>query len=845
MEVSLPLPRSSFVGRTDELDTVTGALRTHRLVTITGVGGAGKTRLALEVASRLTQGGSTSLAVVDLTPLETDEAIVATATLAVGGSATRRTVPDPADELAEVIGRRELLLFLDGCEHVLVGAARLVDRLLDRCPRLGVLCTSREPLHLPGERVVTLEPLPVEPCSIERPSAAVALFLDRVADAGVRPLLDADTLEDILAVCRQVDGIALGLEIAAARIVHLSPREIAARLERQPAAMRSRDLTTAARHRTLTAALDWSFELLDGREQEVFTRMAVFPAGADLEGIGAVVSESAPQRDELLELVSGLVDKSLLRADPSGRSTRYRALEAVRRYALARLVEAGCEVDTRCRHAAWVLARAEDLGGSPDDEAALEHIDDLAVALQWATQTSRPEVAVPLAATTWRWWERTGRQTQGRSLVEQVLALPGETPAYDRAKVLLAAAGLAFVAGDYVEARRHYEHGIDTLDRLDRTEDAAVARNGLAMALLFQGDVEGARRLAEDALDVLRTGAQDAAQLAFVRSGLGMIAAHGGDPAAAEHHFLAALQDFRQLGRKREAASVLDNLGNLAADAGDPARAHRFYEGALQLQQEIGDDRGAALSLNNLCLAAQQRGNLDRAWEYGEAARARFGASGDRRGEAATVNNLANLAAERGQPERAMELYGTCIPMFRELGDGGRLAIALGNLADLAEAIEERPLAWRCLIDATSLWQRIGDGLRVRDGLLRLRGLAGRWSVADTRGLEAAIDDGPDADVAGALEAARWLVIPPAPPARRPPRGSELTSRETQVVSLVGRGLSNAAIAAELFISERTVESHVSNARTKLGIDSRTRLTRWAIERGLVGIVGPGHDAPS
>lgn len=843
-----PATRTSLIGREVDVQAISTALSTARLVTLVGLGGAGKTRLAVEVTRRLAAGYRDGARVAELASVTSAAGIVAAVITALDGPDSMASqvgaAGPPADDppvarLVTLLRQRELLLTLDNCEQVLPDTAALTDRLLAGCPSLTVLATSRAPLRIAGEAVVAVDPLSVSPSSLRHPAPAVELFLARAATNRRGFGLTGDNHDEVAAICRLVDGIPLAIELAAAHTGHLTTAEIRDRLLHHPGSIVSRDRTTSQRHRTLTATLDWSYRLLTPAEQRVLRRLSLSLDAATVADIAALCELSEIDAHEVL---AGLCEKSLVVVATQDGESRYGLLDTVRAYARHRLDVEGELEHARHVQARWLIARAH----RPDQEVAERNVaartaaelDDIASAIAWAVAEHHVDLALELASATWRAWERTGRHAEGRHVLAEILELSTDTTIH-HARVRIAAAHLAFLAGDLATAGEQYTQGLAELRDRGPEDELPAGLNGFAMVRLFAGDGDAARALAEEAFTRFRD-LDDAGGSAFAQTSLGMIETHAHHADTAEWHLLEALQRFRRLGLRREAASVLDNLGNLAADLGQPARAHRFYEGALQLQRQVGDARGAALSLNSLCLVAQQRGNLDGAWEAAEAAKQLFAEVGDRAGEAATLNNLANLAAERGQVGPAMELYGACLQAFRETGDARRLATALHNLADLARGVDERQLAWDCLLDATSLWNRLGQTAEVRAGLDALRGLAAAWGMTDLASLEIATEAAETAAapwdpaaVAHALESARWAAIPaPIRSTKLSPDGP-LTAREAQVVGLVGRGLTNAEIAAELFISERTVESHVSNARQKLGIDSRTKLTRWALEQGV------------
>lgn len=798
----------------------------HRLVTVTGMGGTGKTRLVAEVVARYD--GSPPVAWVSLAPVATHDGVVAAI-----DAATPSRVAHGDDVLAMLSAKLrplELVLVLDNCEHLVDEVARVASHVLSACPNVRIVCTGREPLHLAGEQVLALSSLPVEPCTLAQPSDAVQLFFERARALRPDVRLDEQQLADVVRICRAVDGIPLAVELAAAWVRSLSFREVAARLESDPDALVP-PRSDAGAQRTLETTLDRSYQLLPEDEQVLFRRLSVFAAPSTEDAIAAVCAPDDSDPRDVLRLIGNLVEKSLVVAQHGPSATRYHLLETVRRYAGRQLERLDDPDVIRRRHAMWLTEPTEDGSKSRDD------VDEVIAALSWALEEDA-DLAVEVAAATWKTWELRGRHGEGRRLLAEVLEVAPDVVSGPRTRVLTATASLALAAGDYEAAREAYEQAIIDLRDLDLPAELAGALNGLSVVAVFEGAIDVAQQLGQAALERFESLDPASSGVAFARSTLGMVAARTGRRVAAEEHFLAALQLFRSLGLKREAASVLNNLGNLAADAGQLRRAVRFYEGALQLQREVGDRRGVALSRNNLCLAAQQLGDLDHAWEHAEAARCEFQAIGDRLGVAATTNNLANLAAERGRPAEALEFYGAAARAFRETGEARRLATCLHNLAELAAAVEERQLAWDSLLDAVSLWNQLGQREDARDGARQLLRHAANWEVGVLDRLAVIADDGmeptPDVDPAElshALEAARWVPIPPAPPSMRRP--APLTPRESQVAGLVGRGLSNAEIATQLFISERTVESHVSNARMKLDIDSRTKLARWAIEQGL------------
>lgn len=819
---NLPPQRTSFVGREDDVAQIAGMLSSCRLVTLTGLGGVGKTRLALQVAADVAIEHRT-VRLVELAALARDVDPT---------TAVRDLLPWPgpgravarAEAVAAAVGDRPILVLLDNCEHVLAEVVSLVDVCLARCPSLTVLATSREPLGVVGEHVWSVAPLAVT-TEGDDVGPAVRLFLDRARAAG-RATFDNAAMAHVQAICGQLDGIPLAVELAATRVPHLAPAEIAERLQARLGLLAARDRTTVARHRTLTAALDWSHDLLNPAARALLRRMAVFARGATVDALEAVAPGGELEVDEVLDVAASLVDRSLVVADDHDGVTRYSLLETVRRYALERLDDAGETDTTRRAHAEWCTALLDDA------EAIIrlgrDEQTEVVAALRWAIDARHP-LAVRLAGRSWQWWEVAGRPDEGRRFLLDVLSWCDPSPSLDRSAILSGAGQLAFVAGDLDGAAALHRTNIAELEALDAPAQAAQSRNSLGIAHLYKGELDTAEALAARAhADFEAT--RDVVGAAYARSTLGLVAAARGDVEQAMASLLEGVRLLRIESRPRDAASVLANLGNIVQDRGDLGRAHRFYEGALQLHEQAGDARGVALSLNNLSIVAQQRGDHDHAVEFAERALATFEEIGDAPGAAAAVNNLANFAAEQGQLREALDRYRSAVERFRDLRDGRGTATSLANLADLAVRCGEARLSWRCAIESLAIG-RHGSRAAQDSAVRTLHEVAKRCDIAALPETELLSLD--DAALDHTLEQLRAVDVPIVAAVDKTGAASELTHRERQVVRLVTQGRSNGEISAELFISERTVESHMNHIRTKLAIDSRTQLVRWAIDRDL------------
>ena len=638
---------TSFVGRERELAEIKERLRTTRLMTLTGIGGLGKTRLAQQVGTEMLNAYRDGVWFVDLAPLG-DPALVPSALARV--LQVKETAGQPLlTALCNHLSTRETLLILDNCEHVLHGCARMTEALLRDAARVTVMATSREALHLASECAFPLNPLPLpdsraDAKSIAR-SDAVQLFTERARQHRPRLDLEAQRAQMIAEICVRLDGIPLALELAAARVAMLPIEQILRLLTE-----RFRLLTGAdrdlPRHQTLRAMLDWSYDLLDDTEKKLFERLSVFAGGWTLQAASQVCSGAPITKDDVVYVLIRLIEQSLVVAEEDG--DRYRMLETVRQYARDRLLESGEEEQWCDRHLAYFLALAEEaqpkLNGAEQRswlERLERELDNLRSALTWATDADAVS-GMRLASACMRFWLVRGYVREGLVWLTAMLsAAPASPTTVHRANAVAVAATMARATSDFPKATTLYEEALSLSRELGDRHGIAAALGNLGMVCYDQGDYPAAMARHEESLTI-----------------------------------------WRELGNQRGIARTLIALGNIVYSQGDELKAESLYEQSLAIERELGDQRAIAIVLNNLGMVAEYyRGDYPAAQRLHEEALAIRRELGDRWGIANSLLNLGTTAFDQQDYASARAQLTESLSMQRELVD--RLGI-IGSLEALA-----------------------------------------------------------------------------------------------------------------------------------------------------------------
>ena len=810
---NLPAQATSFVGRSGELGEIGVLLAQARLVTLTGTGGVGKTRLAIQAASGLLEELGDGVWLAELGALTNPELVAPAVAAAVGvEEAPDRPV---LDTLIEVLRARELLLVLDNCEHVVSACRNLAHALLRACSKIRVLATSREPLGVAGEhlyRVPSLS-LPTAHQLAEgwqgfRTCEAVRLFVDRAAAHQSAFRLDESTGAAAVSICRQLDGIPLAIELAAARLRSLGITDIERRLDDRFRLLTGGYQSALPRQQTLRALVDWSYDLLSESERSVLRRLSTFAGTFELAAAEEVAAAEDVDAAEILDLVASLVDKSLVQLEASASSIRYRLLDTVRHYAVRQLSEGapGDEQATRDRHAELFLRLADSAAGhleKPDEVSWRDRLEadnaNLGAAFHHLVgQAARGDDSLRLADTLYRFSITRGAIQEHLGLLRTALGHPGaQQPTAARAQALLATSSALVRAGG------------------GRREALELQRAGLTIA----------RGLGEAGLTVR-----------ILASLSGSIVMTSNSPEAmAEASGLA--EEAVTLSRSTGSPDLV--AGALRARSAVHSFAERYDEAcrdgleAAGLFQETGNAKGLSRVLNNLACDEIALGRLDDAQRHLEEALSNYLQLTDTSNSAFVFGNLALIHLLQGDPAAAR---GPALEALRSIQTDEKSVLRSSTLyLALYHSAVGEPETASVLHGAVD-----GMGLPIEPLDRRLRE-EDRHHLATMLGaevFESRLSEG------CALETAELVLayLTSASPAQapEPPGLARLSTRERQLVALVAQGRTDTQIAAELYISPRTVRSHLDRIRDKSGCRRRADLTRLALQAGLVEGVPTG-----
>jgi predicted ATPase/DNA-binding CsgD family transcriptional regulator len=785
-------PVTDLHGRSDEIASLDDLLQRARLVTLVGPGGVGKTRLAIEVAAVAAGRYADGARMCELAPVEPSADVIEA--VATGLGVRHRGAAPTVEAVIDWLSPRRALVLFDNCEHVLGAIRPLVREVLARCPDVTLLVTSREALGVDGEWCWLTRPLSVPPGDVANLADAarfdaVTLFAARARAADRDFALTADNAAAVTTICRRLDGIPLALELAAARVPSLGLDDLVAHLDHR---FRLLIGSRGAPRQTLRGAVDWSYDLLDDRQQALFRRLAVFPGGWSLDAARAVCVADDFSVLDIVDVLAELVAKSLVSLESTPTGTRYEMLETLRHYGLERLAECNELEDVRRRHARWARAMADDAArglrgpGEPASGDRLRaELDNLRAAMAWALSAQEPDIAFGIVAAL-EDYLLLRLDFEVAAWAEQVASVEEWSDQPERYHALGVVAHARWARGDLDEARRLGDDAI-AIGRRVGSRPSWAAWQAVGDAAWFKGSADEAVRLFRDwAAEARRLGDEFHLVLALthlaVASGLA-------DP-------------------ETGSGAIADEALVLARHCNSPSLiALALY---TKSERVIEDDPAAALAL------AREGAEIGRQ-------------SGNRFAYGLCLANAASLTGRIGDRLDALRLYRSAIENWQQSGNWANQRIVLRNLAELAARRDEYGLTGRLVGALGAQGEMLGADIGAEGGRLRSAVDAARRALGDER-YAAAVAEGAAAHpvtlVADTLAALDHMLATADTPAA-PSRPAMLSPREWEVVELVADGLENQEIARLLFISERTVDTHMSRIRRKLGTTTRTQLAVW------------------
>jgi predicted ATPase len=686
---NLPVQLTSFVGREKEVMELRRTLNESHLLTLTGSGGTGKTRLSLKVAAEVLDTFPGGVWLLEFAPVSDPALVLYILASLLGLRETAETKETLIELVCSHFQSRKALLIFDNCEHLIEACAQLADILLRSCNDLRILASSREALGIAGEAVYPVAPLP---CPTDALSAdemrgesgvqalhqfdAVRLFIDRVRAVQPAFAVSEANAPALAYICQRLEGIPLALELAAARVKGMTVEQIARRLDDRFRLLTSGSRTAVPRHQTLQATMEWSYTLLAEPERILFQQLSVFSGGWTLEAAEHVSAGERLKLPDVLDLMMRLVDKSLVVVEEERGTARYRFLDTIREFAHETLLGSGEEYATRVRdrHLDYFLSFVEEhdetMRGA-EQAGSLEsldaEVDNLRAALEWSARTDNLDAELRLASGLWRYWRVRSAFSEGRHWLDDALSKRGEAPAQLRARALLGAGSLANYQADYARARSLVEASLALYRELNDRQGIAYCLNLLSHGQMMTGDLAGSKASLEEGLAIVRE-LGDNRGIGYALFFLGALHLATDDLSSARPILEESLAHLQAADDTWWVGNTLIQLGWAINRQGDPDGALQLFDRALDISTQFDDTRGTARALLYIAEARSSLSDFEAARQNYDEALKLCREIGDKWWVTVCLEGLATLAARQGEARRAAVLLGAAEHMHEQLG---------------------------------------------------------------------------------------------------------------------------------------------------------------------------------
>jgi predicted ATPase/DNA-binding SARP family transcriptional activator len=714
---NLPVQLSSFVGREREMREIERLLVSSRALTLTGPGGAGKTRLAIEAAASQISAYQDGVWLVELAALS-EPALVVQSIADVFDVREQQAV-SLVDMVIRHVDDRRLLLLLDNCEHLVEACASTAQALLTGCPNLRIMTTSRQSLRIPGEVLFRVPSLPVpDPDAVMDPAElapidSVRLFVERAQAILPTFSLTARNAAAVARLCHHLDGLPLAIELAASRVAVLPVTAIADRLDDRFRLLVGGSRTALSRQQTLKATLDWSYNLLTEPQRRVLRALSVFVGGAPLDAIEIVSPGAGVGASDVLHLLGELVDQSLVTLDDADAEPRYRLLETVREYGREQLTERGEGEATEAAHGTWALALADQAEAAlpgPEWQASLARLeldhDNLRAALD-GSLSADVDRALRLAASMWQSWLWHGYLAEGRRSLGRALDGPS-TPTVERARALVGLAALTIRSGETAAGGRHADEAFAIYRELGDPQGACRALQVLGVVSWSEDDLEAAEKTYRLSLEIANEAGFWPGQGAALH-GLAVVRWYAGDRLEAEALIDESLTLFRALSQTRELTPPMLDLGEILVPQPETGALRMAFQETFAPFQDVATRTAVGYVLANRGMMRRVSGDLEGAMRDMEESLELSRAIGDERVVAHALGRLGNLATAAGEFAQARDMLEECLAIRRRIGDSRGTGLAQGNLGNLAIAEGDLSRAQALLDDSATAFGRRGD----------------------------------------------------------------------------------------------------------------------------------------